>query len=887
MTNLNPKAATLNTLLEALHLASLGYRIVPIKPGEKYPALKAWQDHASTDPEIITNWLTGLYQDHGIGIAPGPFDGRHLFVIDIDEHGVSGTDTLNELEDTYGDLPATVTTLTGSGGKHLYYLSPTEVRNDQAGKIGPGIDIRGTGGQVLAPPTIHPNGQPYVWEIGFSPDDITPAQAPKWLLALITPKPTPPPVTERSTTVWDELDDSPAARYNHNTTWTDLLTADGWQHDYTDRNGEQHWTRPGKQTGTSATVNWQGKDILKVFTSSIDWLPEGAYTRFGYTACRHHNGNRSDFAKTLIEKPSTAAPMIAVNPTEPWPDPIQLITPTQTPDFPTHTLPTWITNQTQQIARNIQVAHDLPASLALGALSVIALGNTKIRYERNNWNQPLNLYIAIALPPSAGKTPAKNAIFWPLEQIELQRMAEAKETKDFNDSTRRIYEKELKTIEEKVTKNPDNIGNNQDERRHIIQKINDLPKSTTGRLLVDDTTTEALGVTLSENNGHIALISAEGGLFDRIAGMYSDGTANLDLFLEAWSGGRYIVDRIKRDSIQIPSANIVITTTIQPQTLAELGARKQFAGRGFTARFLIAKPSTNVGQRDRLKTTHTDEQTENLYNHKITELARKHYGTNTQLGISQPASDHYAQWDQQLENQLGEGQPLEHLAEWVGKLRSNALRIAALLHIAHEQPGDDIELHIMKQALQIADYYLTHMLAISDEWGTDETTSKTLKIVKWMKRTKPDRITIRDIMRHNRRIINTSEETLPIIQLLVDKTYLRPLFDGPVMPGQRGKASQEFAVNPKIYIDSEMSPMSRNLEPVDKVVTHVAHISDNLPQNYTDNTVNDVKLSRMSRMSPKGGFETTSSSSKITTSPPTPGDMGDMGDNLPNLDNLI
>ena len=586
--------------------------------------------------------------------------------------------------------------------------------------------------------------------------------------------------------------------------------------------------------------------------------------------------------------------MIATNPNDPWPDPIPLTTTTKTPEFPSHTLPTWITNQTQQIARNIQVAHDLPASLALGALSVIALGNTKIRYQRNNWNQPLNLYIAIALPPSAGKTPAKNAIFWPLEQIELQRIAQAKEIKDLADSDRRMLEKQLRTIEEKVTKNPDNQGNDQDERRHLIQKLNDLPKATTGRLLVDDTTTEALGVTLSENNGHIALISAEGGLFDRIAGMYNDGTANLDLFLEAWSGGRYIVDRIKRDSIQIPSANIVITTTIQPQTLAELGARKQFAGRGFTARFLICKPSTNVGQRDRLQTTHTDEQTENLYNHKITELARKHHATTTQLNISQPASDHYAQWDQKLENQLGEGQPLEHLAEWIGKLRSNLLRIAALLHIAHEQPGTDIELHIMTQAIEIADYYLAHMLAISDEWGTDETTSKTLKIVKWLYRTKPDRITIRDIMRHNRRTINTADETLPILQLLVDKTYLRPLFDGPVMPGQRGKASQEFAVNPKIYTDNEMSHMSYKSEPVDKVVAHVAHVaSKNTPKtpepvdNSPEDTLNSLKLSRMSRMSPKGGFEQSSSLKENKTQPPTPGVMYDMCDNLPNLDNLI
>ena len=325
MTNLNPKAAPLNILQEALHLASLGYRIVPIKPGEKYPALKAWQDHASTDPDIIVNWFTGLYQDHGIGIAPGPWHHKHLFVLDIDEHGISGTDTLHDLEDSYGNLPPTVSTLTGSGGRHIYLLAPFEIRNDQAGKLGPGIDIRGAGGQVLAPPTIHPNGQPYRWEIGYSPDEIQPADAPPWLLAHLTPKPVPQPATQPSRTVWDDLDDSPAARYNNETNWPQLLEADGWTHDYTDKNGEQHWTRPGKTGGTSATVNWQNKDILKVFTSSLPWLPEGAYSRFGYTACRHHNGDRSAFARTLTNTP-TPQTVTATPPEHPWPDPIPLNT---------------------------------------------------------------------------------------------------------------------------------------------------------------------------------------------------------------------------------------------------------------------------------------------------------------------------------------------------------------------------------------------------------------------------------------------------------------------------------------------------------------------------------------------------------------------------------
>ena len=881
----NEPAATDNPdiLTEALELAERGFHIVPIKPGQKYPAMKAWQHAATTDPDTIRNWLTGLYRDHGIGIAPRQYGDRWLFVLDIDEHDPtqSGAETLQDLETIHGPLPDTLTALTPTGGRHIYLTAPHEIRNDQAGRLGPGIDIRGTGGQVLAPPTRHPNGHTYQWAID-SPQ--TPSDAPQWLLTLLTP-PTPQPAPTTPTHhIWDILDNSPAAKYNHDTTWPQLLQADGWTHSHTSPDGEQHWTRPGKtiRDGSSATVGWQGRDILRVFTSSIPWLPEGAYTRFGYTACRNHDGDRSAFARTLTKTPAT--PTMTATPTsDPWPAPIPLTTHQTPPDFPNHTLPTWITNWTNQIANNIQVAIDLPNTLAISALSVTTLGNTWITNPRNNWRQPLNTYVAVALPPSAGKTPAKNLIFKPLEDYEQQTIAEAREQKQLNDSRRRILEKQLKDTEDKLAKN--NNENNRIDQHHIITDLAALTNAPHGRLLVDDTTTEALGQTLADNNGRIALISAEGGLFDRIAGMYTDGTANLDLYLEAWSGGRYIVDRIKRDSIHIPSANLVIGTTIQPQTLDELGARKNFAGRGLTARFLLTQPPTNLGQRNRLAITHTDDLTQNIYNQKILKLAQHHHANRTELTLTSEAAELYAQYDQHLEDQLGPDQPLEHLAEWVGKLRANTLRLAGLLHIAWEHPGHHIDATTMQQAIDLANYYLHHMTIISDQWGIDETTAKTKKILAWIKRHQIRQLTIRDLMRHNRRLINNADETLPILQLLIDKGWIRPTFDGPILLGQRGKTPQTFEVYPQACDERQMSPnVAQPLEQMSPNVAQPAHqMSPNVAQPpKTPNSVeNDPEMSRMSRMSPKGGFQNPPSLRKTTTPPPTPGDMDDMRDISP------
>ena len=288
--------------LAAMAYAARGWRVIPIIPGRKHPGIPAWQNAATTDLNLIEQWW---HQNpgHGVGIVTGTASG--IFAVDVDiADGKRGDDTLADLELAYGPLPETVECVTGTGGRHLYFRYPegAEIRNDAGRKLGHGLDIRGDGGQVLAPPTIHPNGTAYRWETSSHPDDIAVADAPGWLIALLThdDHPTPPAAVTRPDT--SSGDDSPAGRYNNRTTWPELLEADGWTLDHTDADGEQYWIRPGKQArdGVSATVGWHGNDMLRVFTTSLGWLPERAYSRFGYYACRYHHGDRSAAAKALI-----------------------------------------------------------------------------------------------------------------------------------------------------------------------------------------------------------------------------------------------------------------------------------------------------------------------------------------------------------------------------------------------------------------------------------------------------------------------------------------------------------------------------------------------------------------------------------------------------------
>jgi hypothetical protein len=86
-------------------------------------------------------------------------------------------------EEIHGALQPTREAITGrDGGRHVYYrLGKHKVRNS-AGRLGTGLDVRGTDGYVLLPPSIHPSGRPYRWSVD-SADHI--ASAPDWLHAIL------------------------------------------------------------------------------------------------------------------------------------------------------------------------------------------------------------------------------------------------------------------------------------------------------------------------------------------------------------------------------------------------------------------------------------------------------------------------------------------------------------------------------------------------------------------------------------------------------------------------------------------------------------------------------------------------------------------------------
>ena len=170
----------------------LGRSCQPPQTTQRTPAISAtsmprrhvgWEARATCETDRITRAWTR--KPHGIGIACGP---AGLLVVDLDVakgSAASGQETLTQLEHDHGRaLPATWTVGTPSGGRHLYYRQPPGPRlGNTAGRAGPGIDTRGWGGYVAAPPTTTPDGE--YWLV----DDHPLVVLPGWFAQLLTRRP--------------------------------------------------------------------------------------------------------------------------------------------------------------------------------------------------------------------------------------------------------------------------------------------------------------------------------------------------------------------------------------------------------------------------------------------------------------------------------------------------------------------------------------------------------------------------------------------------------------------------------------------------------------------------------------------------------------------------
>jgi Bifunctional DNA primase/polymerase, N-terminal len=170
-------ARAITELDDILRLAARAWRLHPCKARDKKPHLKSWPDKATCDPSIIQEWSI-TYPDCAWGVKTGADSG--VWVLDCD--GDKGLSSLDELIKIHGEAWLQTLTAITPNGRHFYFQYPTDamIRNSVS-RLRPRLDVRGEGGYVIAPPSLHPSGRQYRWVNPEAPVISTP----EWLLQLL------------------------------------------------------------------------------------------------------------------------------------------------------------------------------------------------------------------------------------------------------------------------------------------------------------------------------------------------------------------------------------------------------------------------------------------------------------------------------------------------------------------------------------------------------------------------------------------------------------------------------------------------------------------------------------------------------------------------------
>jgi hypothetical protein len=239
-----------------------------------------------------------------------------------------------------------------------------------------------------------------------------------------------------------------------------------------------------------------------------------------------------------------------------------------------------------------RLANWTKAAQILSLLEEARAAATIKRFEvevKSGWIEPLNIYSAVTLASGNRKSAVVRDATLPVMEHERELVRRFAPVHEAQKTKYEIAEAELKLARDHAAKaEPDKKAALVEEAERLANELAGKRRPVSPRLLAEDITPESLATLLRDQGGRIGVLSAEGGIFDLMAGRYSEGIPNLEVFLKAHSGDPFYVDRVNRPPEHVASPALTLGLAVQPEVLRGLARKKAFRGRGLLARFFYS-----------------------------------------------------------------------------------------------------------------------------------------------------------------------------------------------------------------------------------------------------------------------------------------------------------
>jgi replicative DNA helicase len=475
-----------------------------------------------------------------------------------------------------------------------------------------------------------------------------------------------------------------------------------------------------------------------------------------------------------------------------WPDPIPLSA-DYGPEIPGDILPGCFGEFASALSAAMETPPALATLVTLGCLSTACNGKFFVRINAS-WVEPVNIYTVISMPPGSRKSPVFSRCRGPIEQWD-QNQRKLREHEIKRQKSERINQEKL------IEKYRNKAVNENDEgkRRLLFERANELsvalsaPESLPSTFTTD-ATPEALAAKVSEQGGRYAVLSDEAGVVEVMSGLYSDGKANIDIYLKGWDGS---IVRIERKSESIDSnPYLVMVITIQPKVLADLGKKSAIQGNGMMERILWVVPRSNLGERHH-NSESIPEGISLAYEARMRDILDcKQQGQ--ELALTDDAADELKAFRMAIEKLMKPSGKLREISGWAAKLPGQAVRIAGLLHVADHGPScpSMIEGATMLRALHLAALLQAHAQVAFLQMSADSQEYATRRLLDYLPRFGTQPRAVSEIRRIVKNVCVLKGKALTdALATLAEHNFLREVSSA---KGSRGRMSRWFEVNPRI-----------------------------------------------------------------------------------------
>lgn len=692
---------------------ALGMPVFPADPTTKKPLLDGWKQFQSELPtaEQVRAWAATPKTSEAYGIATGALSG--VIVVDTDDAEAEAWAQSN--------LPRTPWMVMTAKGVHRYYRTPPNAK-DVGNKNGVTVagkklrlDVRGQGGYVLGPGSLHGSGKTYLASGSWTAEERSrlPLYDPGWF-----------------------AEKRAAATVHHLP-----LSSDRRHEQFRNYLAKMDLPCEGQRNGTiyqAACVGYDfGLSAGEVLQEVLSWnssfaspLPEREVettVRSAETSRQspmYPKGQQNGSTSRTWSNGSAVAPKAAEAAQElesadeqasaAWSTPVRLeVTPP--PDFDLSFFHPDLADFAQALADETETPSCFAGNLILGVLGTIMAGGFVVRVK-GGWNEQAFAWTITVGLPGEGKSPVMRPIVLPLRKAEsrwrdaaLPRISKEQAAHDYQGLV-------LKKALDELKKEPEDemLRRACDRER---EKLEALKVSTPPQLLFNDSTMEAVFRQAAENHGIGSYISDEIGFLQRQQGGGAAGDSNIDLLLHGHEGDTYRNRRIKYGQSDIEAARIIICAMAQPGPFVKFINDEHLREKGLPDRALISWPPSMMGSKTFDKPA-VPQALRERFEAFIDDLLIRYKGVDGNrkpaelcVNLSEEARAKVIAFRRKMDRMAGEGGRYHAISGYVSKMAGKAVRLAALLYGSENIPDgvEQLPAECIDRAVYIIEsHYLPH-----------------------------------------------------------------------------------------------------------------------------------------------------------------------------------